>query len=59
MHNPIPVTFEAGAFVIGLFTELSTLFIDPEFKFVGALLLLIIILLIRPQGLLGRAQRIG
>jgi branched-chain amino acid transport system permease protein len=48
-----------GAFVIGLFTELSTLFIDPEFKFVGALLLLIVILLIRPQGLLGRAQRIG
>ncbi len=48
-----------GAFVIGIFTELSTLFIDPEFKFVGALLLLIVILLIRPQGLLGRAQRIG
>jgi branched-subunit amino acid ABC-type transport system permease component len=48
-----------GAFVIGLFTELSTLFIDPEFKFVGALLLLIVILLIRPQGLLGRSQRIG
>ncbi|MFC5728484.1 MULTISPECIES: ABC transporter permease subunit [Nocardioides] len=48
-----------GAFVIGLFTELSTLFVDPEFKFVGALLLLIVILLIRPQGLLGRAQRIG
>jgi branched-chain amino acid transport system permease protein len=48
-----------GAFVIGLFTELSTLYIDPEFKFVGSLLLLIVILLIRPQGLLGRAQRIG
>ncbi|WP_183093425.1 ABC transporter permease subunit [Nocardioides stalactiti] len=48
-----------GAFVIGLFTELSTLFVDPEFKFVGALLLLIVILLIRPQGLLGKAQRIG
>ncbi|MDZ5620582.1 hypothetical protein SFC88_07090 [Nocardioides sp. HM23] len=48
-----------GAFVIGLFTELSTLYIDPEFKFVGALVLLIVILLIRPQGLLGRAQRIG
>lgn len=48
-----------GAFVIGLFTELSTLYVDPEFKFVGALLLLIVILLIRPQGLLGRAQRIG
>ena len=48
-----------GAFVIGIFTELSTLFINPEFKFVGALLLLIVILLIRPQGLLGKAQRIG
>jgi branched-subunit amino acid ABC-type transport system permease component len=48
-----------GAFVIGLFTELSTLVVDAEFKFVGALILLIVILLIRPQGLLGRAQRIG
>jgi branched-subunit amino acid ABC-type transport system permease component len=48
-----------GAFVIGLFIELTTLWIDAEFKFVGALILLIVILLIRPQGLLGRAQRIG
>lgn len=48
-----------GAFVIGLFIELITLWVDPEFKFVGALVLLIVILLIRPQGLLGKAQRIG
>ena len=48
-----------GAFIIGLFTELSTLLVPAEFKFVGALLLLIVVLLIRPQGLLGRAQRIG
>jgi branched-chain amino acid transport system permease protein len=48
-----------GAFVIGLFIELTTLWIDAEFKFVGALVLLIVILLIRPQGLLGKAQRIG
>jgi len=48
-----------GAFVIGLFIELTTLWVDAEFKFVGALVLLIVILLIRPQGLLGRAQRIG
>ena len=48
-----------GAFVVGLFTELSTLFVPAEFKFVGALLVLIIVLLIRPQGLLGRAQRVG
>jgi branched-chain amino acid transport system permease protein len=48
-----------GAFIIGLFTELSTLLVPAEFKFVGALLVLIVVLLIRPQGLLGRAQRIG
>jgi branched-chain amino acid transport system permease protein len=48
-----------GAFIIGLFTELSTLFVPAEFKFVGALLVLIIVLLIRPQGLLGKAQRVG
>jgi branched-chain amino acid transport system permease protein len=48
-----------GAFVIGLLVEWSTLFVPAEFKFVGALLVLIIVLLIRPQGLLGRAQRVG
>jgi branched-chain amino acid transport system permease protein len=48
-----------GAFFIGLFTELTTLFVSAEFKFVGALLVLIIVLLIRPQGLLGKAQRVG
>jgi len=48
-----------GAFIIGLFTELTTLFVPAEFKFVGALLALIVVLLIRPQGLLGKAQRVG
>lgn len=48
-----------GALIIGLFVELSTLFVSAEFKFVGALLVLIVVLLIRPQGLLGKAQRIG
>ena len=48
-----------GSLVVGLFIELSTLIIPAEFKFVGALLLLIIVLLIRPQGLLGKAQRVG
>lgn len=48
-----------GAFIIGLFTELSTLWLPAEFKYVGALLMLIIVLLIRPQGLLGKAQRVG
>ncbi len=48
-----------GAFIIGLFTELTTLFVPAEFKFVGALLVLILVLLWRPQGLLGKAQRVG
>jgi len=48
-----------GAIVIGLFIELSTLWVPVELKFVGALVVLIIVLLVRPQGLLGKAQRIG
>lgn len=48
-----------GAFIIGLFTELTTLLVPAEFKFVGALLMLILVLLVRPQGLLGSAQRVG
>ncbi len=48
-----------GALVIGMFIEVSTLFIPAELKFVGALVVLIIVLLVRPQGLLGKAQRVG
>jgi branched-chain amino acid transport system permease protein len=48
-----------GSFIIGIFIEESTLFVAAELKFVGALVMLIIVLLIRPQGLLGRAERVG
>jgi branched-chain amino acid transport system permease protein len=48
-----------GSFIIGIFIEVSTLFIPAELKFVGALLVLILVLLVRPQGLLGRAERVG
>lgn len=48
-----------GSFVIGLFIEVSTLVIPAELKFVGALVVLIVVLLFRPQGLLGRAERVG
>ncbi len=48
-----------GSIVVGLVTELSTLWFSTELKFVWALFALIIILLFRPQGLLGRAERIG
>jgi branched-subunit amino acid ABC-type transport system permease component len=49
----------AGALIVSLFTELSTLVIPAELKYTGALLVMIIILLFRPQGLFNRAQRVG
>jgi branched-chain amino acid transport system permease protein len=48
-----------GALVIGVFIQLSTLWISPELKNLGALAILIAILLVRPQGILGRRERIG
>jgi neutral amino acid transport system permease protein len=48
-----------GALVVGVFIQMSTLFIPTEMKTVGALFLMIIILLVRPQGLLGRKERVG
>ena len=49
----------AGSIVVGLLIELSTLIIPSEMKYIGALLLLIVILLFRPQGIFGRAERVG
>ena len=48
-----------GSFVIGLFVQVSTLWVSTELKNVGAFAILIVILLVRPQGILGRAERIG
>lgn len=48
-----------GSLVVGLVTEWSTLFFSPELKFTWALFALILILLVRPQGILGRAERFG
>ncbi len=48
-----------GGFVIGLFINLSTLVVPTELKNVGALLVLVLVLLVRPQGILGRAERVG
>jgi branched-chain amino acid transport system permease protein len=48
-----------GSLFIGLLVQLSTLFIPTELKYVGALLVLILILIIRPQGILGKRERIG
>jgi branched-chain amino acid transport system permease protein len=48
-----------GSLIIGLFVQLSTLFIPTELKYVGALIVLILILIVRPQGILGKKERIG
>ncbi len=48
-----------GALIVGMFVELSTLIIPSDMKYVGALLILILVLLVRPQGILGRKERIG
>jgi branched-chain amino acid transport system permease protein len=46
-----------GALIIGLAEELSTQFIPTEYKAAVSLILLVIVLLIRPQGLFGGSQR--
>ncbi|MDE0235932.1 MAG: branched-chain amino acid ABC transporter permease [bacterium] len=49
----------AGSLIIGMSTEVSTLWISPELKFVVPLVALILILLFRPQGLFGIKARVG
>jgi branched-chain amino acid transport system permease protein len=48
-----------GSLVVGVFTQVSTLIVPTELKNAGALVVLILILLVRPQGILGRAERVG
>jgi branched-chain amino acid transport system permease protein len=48
-----------GSIIVGLLVELSTLWIPSDLKYVGALVVLIVVLLFRPQGILGRKERIG
>jgi branched-subunit amino acid ABC-type transport system permease component len=48
-----------GSLVVGVFVQVSTLVIPSDIKYVGGFLLLIIILVIRPQGILGSRVRVG
>ena len=48
-----------GSLVVGMFVEVSTLWIPTGIKYVGPLVVLIIVLLFRPQGILGRKERVG
>jgi len=48
-----------GGCFVGLLVELASLVVPVELKNAPALLILIIVLVVRPQGILGRKQRVG
>jgi branched-chain amino acid transport system permease protein len=48
-----------GSLIVGMLVEVSTLWIPSDLKYLGALAVLILVLLFRPQGILGRKERIG
>ena len=48
-----------GSIVVGVFVQMSTLVVPNDIKYVGGLLLLIVILIVRPQGILGSRVRVG
>ena len=48
-----------GALIIGFVVELSVLFIPADLKYAASLIILVLVLLFRPQGVLGKKQRIG
>jgi neutral amino acid transport system permease protein len=48
-----------GCIIVGLLVQLSTLVVNPDLKYTGGLLVLIVILVLRPQGILGSRARIG
>lgn len=48
-----------GGIIVGLVTEISTIWAPSALKLVFALGAMVLALLVRPQGILGRAERIG
>jgi neutral amino acid transport system permease protein len=48
-----------GSLVVGLIAQLSTLWFPIELQYAWALIVLILVLLVRPQGILGRTERAG
>ncbi len=48
-----------GCLLVGIGIQLSTLFIPVELKNIGALVVLAIVLVLRPQGILGKRERFG
>lgn len=48
-----------GSLIVGVLTEVLVLWLPSDMKFVGGLAVLIVVLLVRPQGIFGRAERVG
>ena len=48
-----------GCIVLGIFIQVSTLWLPTSLKNVGALVVLIVVLLFRPQGIFGQRERVG
>ncbi len=49
-----------GSLIIGIVVETCTVFgVPSDLKYAGALVVLVIMLLVRPQGLMGRKERLG
>ena len=49
----------AGCFILGIGIQLSTLYIPTSLRNVGGLVVLIVVLMIAPQGIFGRRERVG
>lgn len=48
-----------GSLIIGMVVELSNIVLPSDLKYATALFILIVILIFRPQGILGRRARVG
>jgi branched-chain amino acid transport system permease protein len=48
-----------GSLVIGIVAQVSTLWFPVDLQYAWALLVLIVVLLVRPQGILGSRERVG
>ena len=49
----------AGSLVIGIVAQVSTIWLPVELQNAWALLVLILVLLVRPQGIFGQRERVG
>jgi len=49
----------AGALVVGVVAQVSTIWFPVELQNAWALVVLILVLLVRPQGIFGQRERVG